>query len=331
MAQALVERFAQRTPALGLAAADAAAALEVDALQQPARASRSRWAPAAGRRRRRRGSRRCGSTCARQRHEARVLALEHVEALRQQHEAAAGCGPGLQRLDHGALAQRPVGEVGVAEDDLAPVLARGAGQRVAHDAAGTRGGRRRRPRAARCDASTFHSCMQPTPLRTSRSSSARAPSLAPRQIARPERAPVRQAAHQRRIAARGAKAFAVDVDMPRVVQHARAAVERHAAPGGRRARPARTTRCGLGSVSDSPSARSMRIGIAQRRQHGLAREGLQRGRHRGRRVRRRPAPGRGSARRLAGASCTARPAPRRCAPAGRRQLGAAAGARKPIE
>src|SRR5437868_9235396 len=56
--------------------------------------------------------------------EARMFACEDVESLRQQDEAAPGGGPGLQRLDARALAERPVQKVGVGQHDLAPVLAR---------------------------------------------------------------------------------------------------------------------------------------------------------------------------------------------------------------
>jgi hypothetical protein len=58
------------------------------------------------------------------RHEARMRALQHVVALGQQHQAPAARGPGLQGLDARALPQRPVREIGVAEDDLFPALLR---------------------------------------------------------------------------------------------------------------------------------------------------------------------------------------------------------------
>jgi hypothetical protein len=50
----------------------------------------------------------------------------------QQRHVAARFRPVLQRLRHGALTQGPVGKAGVAQDDFAPSLARGAGQRIAH-------------------------------------------------------------------------------------------------------------------------------------------------------------------------------------------------------
>ena len=72
----------------------------------------------------------------------------------------------------------------------------------------------------------------------------------------------RGAASARASRPRCAKGLAVEIDVPRVVDHARAAVEPHAGARQAAARGARTTTPGLGSLSASPSARSSAAAIA---------------------------------------------------------------------
>ena len=68
-------------------------------------------------------------------HEKRVQALHFVIAAGQQQQLAVTAQrPDLQGIGHGALAQGPVGKVGVAEDELAELRRRsgGMGDGIAH-------------------------------------------------------------------------------------------------------------------------------------------------------------------------------------------------------
>ena len=68
-------------------------------------------------------------------HKKRVQALHFVVAAGQQQQlAVAAQRPGLQRLGYGALAQGPVGEIGIAKNQLAKARGRcgGMGNGVAH-------------------------------------------------------------------------------------------------------------------------------------------------------------------------------------------------------
>ena len=259
-----------------------------------------------------------------------VPARELVEAVREHREPAMRVRPARRAVDHRPIAERPVGEVRIGEPDLAR--------------AGSRGhARRRRAAASRNSARDVdghdvvgRSCrlLQVSVVRhrsqPARSHSRQRSACGARasELSRPAGARSASRRMQRRIAAAGAASLAVDEDVPVVVQHARAAVEAHAASG----------RCGDSRAVEPDAAASARS--APRR---APRDAL---RDRPASGARAPSANARSARECApaGASARLRPRSRVARPRHRRRRGrvgdalqhvarqrVAAGARKPME